>query len=529
MNLDPGALCTLAEYGELKEGQFLTVMQRSSDDVVQVVFESIKDATLEGFLVRSDLFEPLLNLATAALGVNSMRSRVKTWLINASKAQAKSDVIRCTKIIQYLASHPSNNPTPGFVRASQPSVAPTGLLEPNTQPTAQMQAPPVDLGLAPGSQLPPPQTPRPSSVSPPHVEHTASHLPRAPEPFPLDVRDASPSTPQQPIPARPMSPPRPVRRTPAAHPSAVSKSASSSLPKSPTTPIPQPLRSNHTSTARHVLSPSSHPPPANEASGQVLPSHQPVAPTTAKASEIAPARDPIRSNVTQAEDGAEAVDSLYAGNPKPDPVAAAPLDEDTNNPGEPNDLVEPEEGPEDDSDAEELEGEGSVVYPSSGNPWDEATNTARLKKWGMEDAIHGDREHTSPVRTQWMYEDRKKGKSLIQSVNASLMPPTLATGKSDAEYVGLTNEEYSKFLKIPPAMRAPAGLVFHKKSKFDWEIRVVLGRIAYDYSQIGEPQNATFLREALEDIEDRFPDLSPKHIFRQIEGQKAVKKWWSVR
>lgn len=93
----------------------------------------------------------------------------------------------------------------------------------------------------------------------------------------------------------------------------------------------------------------------------------------------------------------------------------------------------------------------------------------------------------------------------------------------------MTDEEYSRFLKIPPALRTPAGRVFHKRGKFDWEIRVVLGRIAYDYSQIDEPQNATFLRDSLEDIESRFPDLGPKHMFRQIEGKKAERKWWSVR
>lgn len=101
----------------------------------------------------------------------------------------------------------------------------------------------------------------------------------------------------------------------------------------------------------------------------------------------------------------------------------------------------------------------------------------------------------------------------------------------DDEYKALTDQEYSRLLKVPAKLRDHAGLVYNKKSKFDWEIRVVLGRLAYDYSQMDEPENGKFLREALVEIETRFPDISPAHIFRQInhEGAKAVRAWWSVR
>lgn len=161
MDLDPGAICSLAECGELMEVQFLSVMERSSDDVVQAVFERIKDTALEGFLVRSDNFQPLLDLALAALSVNSMRSRAKTWLVNASKAQVKSDVIRCSQIIQHLASYTLSNHTSrrqpsGSISASQPIIAPVDPLGPNAQPTAPMQALPVHLTSAQGSQPPPP-------------------------------------------------------------------------------------------------------------------------------------------------------------------------------------------------------------------------------------------------------------------------------------------------------------------------------------------------------------------------------------
>lgn len=253
-----------------------------------------------------------------------MRSRAKAWLINASKAHAKTDVIRCSRIIQYLASHTSSNPTSGrqpsgSINASQP--IPLG---PNAQHTAPMQSPPVDLGSAQGSQLSPPRTPRPGPVPPPLVKHTADRLPRAPQPFPLDVQSASPPILQHPTPSRPKSPPRPVRRTPTASFSAVSKTASTSLPKSPTTPIHQPLRSNRTSS--HVRTPSSQPPPfANEPSVHVVPSHQRTSPPTPKASEVAPAHDPLGSNegkVTQAEpfpdDATGAVNSQNAGDHKPD-------------------------------------------------------------------------------------------------------------------------------------------------------------------------------------------------------------------
>lgn len=102
---------------------------------------------------------------------------------------------------------------------------------------------------------------------------------------------------------------------------------------------------------------------------------------------------------------------------------------------------------------------------------------------------------------------------------------------NDEEYKALTDQEYSKLTRVPPALRCHAGLVYNKKSKFDWEVRVVLGRLAYDYSQMDEPENGKFLRDALGDIEARFPDISPAHIFRKIdkEGAKAVEKWWSVR
>ncbi|KAG8939977.1 hypothetical protein FRC04_005773 [Tulasnella sp. 424] len=64
--------------------------------------------------------------------------------------------------------------------------------------------------------------------------------------------------------------------------------------------------------------------------------------------------------------------------------------------------------------------------------------------------------------------------------------------------------------------------------KFDWEVRVRLGKIAYDYHQLDEPEDREYLHAALVEIEKRFPNLSPSHIFRRIDkqGHKAVEKWW---
>ncbi|KIO32069.1 hypothetical protein M407DRAFT_18885, partial [Tulasnella calospora MUT 4182] len=155
-----------------------------------------------------------------------------------------------------------------------------------------------------------------------------------------------------------------------------------------------------------------------------------------------------------------------------------------------NNIVGTPEDVEHDSDAEEPAAEEPAAPFSSGNPWDAVTNTDKVKKWNLEDAIH-------------------------------------TTGKDDGEYKILTEQEYSRFLKVPPALRGHAGLVFHKKSKFDCEVRVVLGRLAWDYSQLDEPENAKFLRDSLDDIEARFPDLSPTHIFRRIDGKKEIQRWWS--
>lgn len=101
---------------------------------------------------------------------------------------------------------------------------------------------------------------------------------------------------------------------------------------------------------------------------------------------------------------------------------------------------------------------------------------------------------------------------------------------SDNEYKALTDREYADFTKIPVAARGHAGLIYHKKSKFDWEVRVCLGKIAFDYYQMDEPEDREYLRSALVKIEKGFPDLSPTHIFRRIneQGTKAVQKWWMV-
>lgn len=154
----------------------------------------------------------------------------------------------------------------------------------------------------------------------------------------------------------------------------------------------------------------------------MVPSHQRTSPPSPKAPEVSPVPDSLDSNqrkVTRAEsspdDATGAVNSRNATNQKTDLLDAGPPGEVSDKTGERSNLVEAPGGSEHDSDVEDPETEGPVIYPSSGNPWDEATNTEKLKNWDMENAIHDNCHHTSPVRTEWMYEDRKRGKAFIRA------------------------------------------------------------------------------------------------------------------
>ncbi|KIO27619.1 hypothetical protein M407DRAFT_23184 [Tulasnella calospora MUT 4182] len=527
--MDPLTICTLAECGEIEQGQFLSLMKRCSNDVVRGIFETIDDATLEAFLVRSDNFEPLLDLAIAALGTDSLRNRVKQWLAKAALARAKSEVVRCSRILHSIASHTSNAPPnlkqpSNSICASDGPAAPTG--PPEVFNAAQAAAAPVSSVGPKPKQLPTldprseQQSPGPKSLSPspasPPSAPTRTDLPRTTGPFPLEA-PSSPSVPQRPITFLPKSPPR-IYRPPA--PSSVApKTASTSLPESPISPKHHPLRSNPKSAHHNVPASSSQPASrTSEGSDQIALSHPRVSPATPPAVRVRPVWDPV--GPIEVEGALQPFPGNAAGTPKSQdsgnqdvvPHGMALPTQDPVNDLEPNEFVAATEEVEHDSSVEEPESEERAAPLSSGNPWDAATNAEKVKKWDLEGAIHGNPHHTSPVRTQWMHDDRKK-----------------ATGTDDSEYKLLTEQEYSKFLKVPAALRAHAGLVFHKKSKFDWEVRVVLGRLAWDYSQIDEPENAKFLRDSLDEIEARFPDLSPAHMFRQIDknGKKAVQKWWS--
>ncbi|KIO32070.1 hypothetical protein M407DRAFT_18886 [Tulasnella calospora MUT 4182] len=112
VDMDPVTICALAECGEFEGGQFLALMKRCSDNVIQRVFETIDKATLEAFLMRSDDFQPLLDLAVAALGADSLQSHVKRWLTKASQARAKKEIVRAVP-------YPLRHDKPDYRRKSE--------------------------------------------------------------------------------------------------------------------------------------------------------------------------------------------------------------------------------------------------------------------------------------------------------------------------------------------------------------------------------------------------------------------------
>ncbi|KIO19117.1 hypothetical protein M407DRAFT_31239 [Tulasnella calospora MUT 4182] len=517
VDMDPSTICTLVECGELNKGQLLALTKLSNKDAVQAVFTTIKDSFLEELLMDSNDFQPFLDVVVDALGEDDLRSRVTRWLVDASKTQAKQKVVHCSRIVRAIVSRKST-PTTAFLLPSASGRLPdqtaqTGLSQAAAtaaQPTSRQASPPHPVpqshshaqtpasGALSGQPKFPPKPRSPTPMSPRlNAEQTpVSPVHRSPptaQPFPFDAQTPSQHVPRGTNPSSPKSPSPRKRQQFKAPPSAAEPPAPpntgsnlDSLPQQ-SNPLPTPNVIEPDLALRNLGSPSNSGPARPQGRTAV------VAETGATKS-----RGPSgRSNSAgpddpESESGTTVppVDELLDGESPEDALGEA----------------------EQDADAEEPANEGLTAFPPSGNPWDVATNDERVKKWKLEEEIHANPRHTSPFRTQWMYEDRKTAMEM-----------------NDAEYKVLTDQEYSKFLKVPPAMRGHAGLVFNKKSKFDWEIRVVLGKLAYDYSQMDEPENATLLSNALVELEVRFPDISPAHVFRNInkEGKKAVRKWWS--
>ncbi|KAG8928512.1 hypothetical protein FRC01_005833 [Tulasnella sp. 417] len=450
-------------------------------------------------------FQPFFEIVVTALGAEELLRRAKQWLVKASKARAREEAVKCSKIIQAIMSHPNKHSTTRQ-QVSEPLPKPhlpsdqiplsvnaresllsrgTAAAESKaTPPLPHIPALPVDI---PSSKSNPSHAYplSPTQVSPSVYSPTA---PREPQPFPLDIPQAA---------HLPRSPERP----------------SASLP-------PSPMHQPH-NAAPHVITPSMSnilPPPLVTQNQSVLAGDSPQAKAdrreqTTSGSQTDQAAFPLPTDVSpRAEDllnpetsSPNALNDV--GNQQTAPPTIVSLDK---TPLEPEVLRGNEAVEQEDSTEEEVM--DPVTAVSSANPWDAETNAERVEQWGLEDMIHNDPRHTSPFRTQWMYQDRKE-----------------AVEMNDTEYKTLTDQEYSRLADIPPAVRRHTGLVYNKKSKFDWEVRVVLGRLAYDYNQMDEPENSKFLHDSLLEIESRFPDISPTHMFRQIDrdGPKAVQKWRS--
>lgn len=74
-------------------------------------------------------------------------------------------------------------------------------------------------------------------------------------------------------------------------------------------------------------------------------------------------------------------------------------------------------------------------------------------------------------------------------------------------------------------------MVFNKTSKFDYEARVLLGLVAFEYCKMTAEEGRSYLEKSLKRLEKRLPDISPKHEKRKIneEGLEPVRRWWNVR
>lgn len=121
---------------------------------------------------------------------------------------------------------------------------------------------------------------------------------------------------------------------------------------------------------------------------------------------------------------------------------------------------------------------------------------------------------------------------------------------SDDEYSVLLQEEHSKFMKIPVACQAAAGQMWYKDSMLDWEVRVFWAPLIYQYALLkheceaaegegdveevkkNKANRRNLATEAVTNLMERFPDLSPDHKRRRIKelyGNKGLTKYIAVR
>lgn len=373
--MQPDTICTLVECGEFNRKQFLSLMKLCNEKIVRSVIQTINDTTLQAFLMEPEDFQPFFEVIVVALGEEELRARAKQWLIKASKEKAKSDAIQCSKIIQAIVLHQANT---SAARQLGPSTRPitTSLSIQTPSFENPIKRPPLSHNTSqpkPGQKLAPqidsqhsPATLTQALMSPiPRLEEANGH-PTEEAPVPPAIR-STPSLPQ----SLPQSPPARtpfIPRAPQPFPLDMGRAPIPPSPLSPKDPLPFP-----SSPTRHQ--------------------HRPL--FTSPAPQ---ARNP--------RDQPPDLLALHTTSPRTLPAATTPPTNDLPATAEPK---KPGDEGETDADMEEATNQDAVTNTSSANPWDAATNAEKVKKWNLEEAIQTNPRHTSPFRTQWMYEDRKKG------------------------------------------------------------------------------------------------------------------------
>ncbi|KAG9042711.1 hypothetical protein FS837_010474 [Tulasnella sp. UAMH 9824] len=147
--------------------------------------------------------------------------------------------------------------------------------------------------------------------------------------------------------------------------------------------------------------------------------------------------------------------------------------------------------------------------------WDMRENDLRVKAWGLEEEINSNPAALHPVRTNWMYEAR-------------------LGDLSEEDYENVLRSEHKTFMKVPPAYRSVVGKMYYKRAKGDWEARVVLTCLTWEYTKVkikreeadakGDKAAARALstemmktlNDGIASLFERFPDLDPEHERRQI-------------
>lgn len=389
-------------------------MSLCSDDVARSVFEGLADSTLQAFFLSQEDLQPLLETAIVALGAEELRRRAKQWLVKASKARAKDETFKCSSIIQAIVSHQAKLSTPSqrvserLPRPGPPSTqsmpstnqqerlaTPGVAAQPNVAPLSPSIHPPIasipiaKTGVYSRASRPP--------LSPEQAPSSADlpSLARLPQPFPLDASQAteprlprSPKHPNSPSPTSPTRQPHnvPFHASPSARPSGASV-----IPPFSSAGVQEAIAGGHLLPAQADVGKE------NPGATPDLPTDEVMAPSPPLF--LPPAQDSLAHETSLPNSlqnsGDQRIGRGVQASQSKDPLETEAL-------GDLHETVDQSHN------AEEAAAEPGTRI-SSMNPWDAATNAERVEEWELEDMIHSDPHHTSPFRTEWMYEDRKRG------------------------------------------------------------------------------------------------------------------------